>query len=892
MIGKSIGPYQILAELGRGGMGEVYRARDSRLNRDVAIKVLPAAFANDPERLARFTREAQTLAALNHPNIAHIHGLEPLPPAEAGQPSGHALIMEFVDGDDLSVVIARGPMPFADVMPIAVQIATALEAAHEQGIVHRDLKPANIKLRSDGTVKVLDFGLAKALGPEGTDSSSEAMNSPTLTARATAMGMIIGTAAYMAPEQAKGKPVDRRADIWAFGVVLYEMLTGRRAFEGEDVSTTLAAVLMKDPVWAAFPAGTPRSVQTLIQRCLERNPKQRLRDIGEARILLTDASAMQDAPAESSASPAAPRSRVPWIIAAAAVIAAAIFGVQWARTSTSAVVTDRVEASLPPPKGQVFGSTFALSPDGRRLVSTMTSDETGATRLWLRELSGGTTVEIPHTEGGYQPFWSPDGREIGFFADGRLKRVDLQGGPPQVICDAPSPRGAAWGPDNVIIVANEFRTNLKKVDARGGKLSDLTKLDEKTEKSHRWPVFLPGGKDLLFLKQTGEAGDKDDQSAIEVLTLATGVRTSLVKANSAPLYSTAGVLLFWREGALRGLAFDASRRTTSGDVFVVANDVFLDDNERPAASISGAGTLVYASGPAGSRSSLLIVDRAGRPVKTIAESVQIAGGLALSHDGLRVALAVMAPNAKDTNIWVYDLVRETGRPVTLDPGDDYNPAWSPDDLEIAYTTVVKDTGTIFRRFSDGRGESRKAVTHASSAWPWQWSKDGTWILFGAQDSKTGVDVFRANLDGSPSTPLVKTTFTDDMPSLSPDNRWLAYTSDETGTSEVYVRPFAGEGRWPISGSGGGAPLWRRDGKELYFVTPRNQVMAVTVDPTGPAFKFGVPAPLFRTEFLNWLGEDYYAPFADGQRFVVSVVPGRTNVLLTLVTNWRPAIPQK
>jgi Tol biopolymer transport system component len=349
--------------------------------------------------------------------------------------------------------------------------------------------------------------------------------------------------------------------------------------------------------------------------------------------------------------------------------------------------------------------------------------------------------------------------------------------------------------------------------------------------------------------------------------------------------------LFWREGALRGQAFDASRRTMSGDVFVVANDVFLDDNERPAAS-TAAGTLIYASGPVGSRSSLFIVDRSGKPLKTIAESVQTTGGMALSHDGLRLALPVMAPNAKDSNIWVYDLARETGRPVTLDPGDDYNPAWSPDDSEIAYTNVLKGDGRIFRRFSDGRGDSRQAVTYSSGAWPWEWSKDGKWILFGAQGSKTGVDVLRANLDGSPVTPLVSTVFADDTPSLSPDNRWLAYTSDETGTTEVYVRPLVGEGRWAISGSGGGAPLWRQDGRELYFVTPRSQVMAVSVDPTGPAFKFGVPVPLFRAEFDSWEVEHYFVPFADGQRFVVCVVPSRTNVLLTLVTNWRPPVAQK
>jgi len=395
--GTKLGPYEILAPLGAGGMGEVYRARDARLDRDVAIKILPDLFAQDPERLARFEREAKSLAALNHPNIAAIYGIE----ETTSEVVVRALIMELVEGEDLSAIIARGAIPLSDMLPIARQIADALEAAHEQGIVHRDLKPANVKVRPDGTVKVLDFGLAKAMDPAGASAAGNASNSPTLTARATQMGMIIGTAAYMSPEQAKGKAVDRRADIWAFGVVLYEMLTGRRAFEGEDISTTLAAVLMREPDWTALPANTPPALVTLIQRCLERDPKQRLRDIGEARLLLSNPQTMSGRPAEAAAPVTrSGGSRTGWAVAGVAAIAAAVFGALWLTGFSKSPTSARVEALLAPPPGSTIGAGFALSPDGQRLVLTAINQETGVSSLWIRELASSTPTALAQTDGG------------------------------------------------------------------------------------------------------------------------------------------------------------------------------------------------------------------------------------------------------------------------------------------------------------------------------------------------------------------------------------------------------------------------------------------------------------------------------------------------------------
>jgi len=876
--GTRLGPYEILGVIGEGGMGQVYRARDPKLNREVAIKVLPDAFAADADRLARFTREAQTLAALNHPNIAAVYGFE-----------GTALVMELVPGEDLSAHIARGPIAPADAVPLARQIADALETAHEQGIIHRDLKPANIKVRPDGTVKVLDFGLAKALTPDASGASAEAMNSPTLTNRATQLGVILGTAAYMSPEQAKGKPVDRRADIWAFGVVLYEMLTGRRAFEGEDISTTLAAVLMKDPEWASLPPGTPRSLDTLVRRCLERDPKKRLRDIGEARVLLSDPQAISAAPPASVPATIAlrPPSRLPWLVAAGAAAVALVFAALWASGPRASSTTgDRIEASIALPAGSSISGDFALSPDGRKLVMSLFDNTTGAVALALRSLDNGAAKPLPHSEGGEMPFWSPEGTQIAFFAEGKLKMIDLQGGPAQVICDAPTPRGGAWGANNTIVFAGSFRTPLEKVAASpGSKASLISKLDEsRKEKSHRWPAFLPGGTHVLFVAQTGEAGLKDDESTIEAIELATGTRTRLVRANSSPLF-VPGHLFFWRDGGLRAQAFDAAGLKVSGDVLTVADRVALDTNERVAASVSASGALVYQTASGSNRSDLLLVDRTGRTIKTIAASVLVEGGIAVSHDGGRLAAAVTVEGARDTDIWIYDLARGTSSPLTFDEGGDRIPIWSADDKEIVYDNDRKNDGIVYRRFTDGRGDPEVVASNASGFTPWGWSRDRQWLVLYNQTDATGGDLMRYDVKTKQLTPLVVTPSVEDNGALSSDDRSLAYVSLESGRPEIYVRSLTGDpNRRRVSGGGGANPAWRHDGRELYFVTPRGQLMVV---PTDPASSTGQAqaTELFRADFLLDLGSSF-SPLPDGKQFVINVSKDKTAPLLTLVTNWR------
>jgi len=879
--GSRVGPYEITEAIGAGGMGEVYRARDTKLDRDVAIKILPDLFVDDPERLARFEREAKTLASLNHPNIAQIYGLEGTP---------LALVMELVEGEDLSARLTRGALPLSEVVPIARQIAEAVEAAHEQGVIHRDLKPGNIKVRADGTVKVLDFGLAKAVAGDDSAAGGDAMNSPTLTARATQMGMIIGTAAYMAPEQAKGRPVDRRADIWAFGVVLYEMLTGKRAFVGEDISTTLAAVLMRDPEFGALPTDTPPALIGLVRRCLERDPKQRLRDIGEARVLLSDSEAMRSRPsAGATALPAASRSARPaWLLAGAAALAAIVFGGLWL-TGARPGASESVEASLEPPPGTSFGVGFALSPDGRRLVLQAVDDESGVPALWLRELSSRTPTRLSGTEGGDLPFWSPDGAELGFFAEGKLKRVDLQGSPPQVVCEAPSPRGGAWGPDGRIVFSGSFRLGLEIVDAAGGTPAVLTALDEsRGEKSHRWPVFLPDGEHILFVAQTAEAGARDDASTIEALSVQTGVRTVLVSANSSPLYSPAGFLLFWREGALRSQAFDAGSLTVSGTVFTVAAGVAFDSNELARASVAEDGTLVYQAGVATSRSSLVVVDRTGRPLQTVADSILTEGGLALSPDGTRLAASITPQGAND--IWVYDLGRGTSGPLTFESGGDMSPVWSADGIEVFYSNDDLNDGIVYRRRADGRGGPEEIARNPTGAGleVFGVSRDSRWLVAGTGTDATAEDVMRYDIESGELMPVIATPFADVMAVLSPDDRWVAYVSDQTGRDEVYVGAVSGDaGRWQVSLEGGVAPRWRADGRELYFVTPQQRLMVVEIEP-GSTFRHSAPhelfAALFKTnsESRQW----FYDVFPDGRRFVVDVLKERQTRLLTLVTNWR------
>ena len=615
--GARLGPYVIVSALGAGGMGEVYRARDTRLDRDVAIKILPDVFARDPERLARFEREAKTLASLNHPNIGHVYGLE--------ESRGvRALVMELVDGDDLSVHIARGPIPFADALPIAKQIADALEAAHELGVIHRDVKPANVKVRADGTVKVLDFGLAKAINPTPA-SNTEALNSPTLTALATELGMILGTAAYMSPEQARGKAVDRRTDIWAFGCVLYEMLTGRLAFAGETVSDTIAAILEREPDWNALPQTTPVTIRRLLHRCLDRDPKRRLRDIGDARTEIDDAiGGRPEAPAAGTTIPVAHRRQSPWIAAAAVMLVASVtLWFLWRGTAPIDRPLLRLVVDLGPEAIGGTRTTAVLSSDGTR-IAFVARDSDGHPRLATRLLSQPILTFLGGTENAEDPFFSPDGQWLGFFAGGQMKKIPVLGGTPVFLCEGvANAHGATWGEDGAIILSPNPSSALHRLPSAGGPLQEL-----KGTVNALWPQILPGGQEVLFSRLS-----HPDYGNIEVLSLRTGKTTVVARGFVSGRYLPSGHLVFIREHTLYGQAFNLGRLEASGVPVPLQDDVEHSDGRfGQSLSFAGNGTLVYPSGRDGGLTTVALLDRAGK-MESLLPAALAYSSPSLSPDG-------------------------------------------------------------------------------------------------------------------------------------------------------------------------------------------------------------------------------------------------------------------
>ncbi len=891
-------------------MGEVYRARDAKLNRDVAIKVLLASVASDPDRLARFSREAQVLASLNHPNIAHIHGLE-----ETGGVT--ALILELVEGDDLSQRIARGAIPMDEALPIARQIAEALEAAHELGIIHRDLKPANIKVRPDGTVKVLDFGLDKAIDPSAV-SSATAMNSPTLSMHATQAGLILGTAAYMSPEQAAGKAVDKRSDLWAFGVVLMEMLTGRLVFQGETVSHVLAAVLKDEPDWTALPEHTPDPIRRLLRRCLEKDRRRRLADAADARLEIDEALAVtgEAGNVNSPAPHPAWQRALPWALAGVLALGlvtsiAAIIALRRGGEMTPA--SGPVEFAISPKENTSFGgpsgggtgtaTQVAVSPDGREIV--FVAGAQSAFQIWLRSVASQTLRPIPGTEGGTFPFWSPDSRSIGFFAAGKLKRVQISGGPATVLCDALFGSGGSWNRANVILFATGRKSNtpgsatgLMRVSAAGGVPTVVTTTDPvMVDARHRWPHFLPDGRHFIYTEISGSGGPLSKPSVVKIGSLDQAAEAvTLLQAESSVSYAS-GHLLFARDDTLMAQPFDPDARHITGEAFPLAQRVSKEGSRYAGASASQNGTLVYALDGSGSPRPLTWFDRAGRALASVGEASPFLN-LALSPDEKRVAVTLASSSAENHQIWIIDIARNI-RTRLPSPGADQSPVWSPDGSRVAFASLRSGKTIMRQRLANGTAgdESLYEGSSRGGMAPSSWSADGRFIAYtvsGAFPRTYDVWVLPLFGDRKP-VPLLQSEFFEASAVFSPDGRWIAYSTDESGESNVYVQSFPGAGeKQQVSRDGGGQPAWRADGKELFYLGADGSLMAVPVN-TSDHFEAGVPQTLFptgaRLNDFGRFGDDgqVYAVTKDGTRFLV-IGPRKSDAApLTVVLNWTAAI---
>jgi len=849
--GTTLAHYRITAALGAGGMGEVWLAEDEKLGREVALKVLPEEFANDPERMARFEREAKVLASLNHPNIATLYGLESVSgpnsklktqnsklPAEAGYIT--FLAMELVEGEDLSERIKRGPIPIDEVIPIALQIAEALEAAHEQGIVHRDLKPANIKLRSDGTVKVLDFGLAKAWETELGDSSLSL--SPTVTRHATVEGVILGTAAYMSPDQARGKKVDRRADIWAFGVVLWEMLTGRKLFEGDTVSDVLASVLKEAPDIEELPSDTPTAVRRLLTRCLERDPKNRLQWIGDARLELLEA---LDPPSPTPSDRNSVLRRVPrrreWLAWMAASVAILVAAVVWLRPSEDPdLPLTRFTLGLDDERRLSFldQPILAISPDGQTLAMTGTDEQAVRDVIILRHLDHNEVLQLDGTEGTGEMFFSPDGSSLAFFADAKLKRVSLNGGSVMTLADTPNPRGGVWLPDGTILFAPEYATGLWRIRDTGGKPELILDVDEdRNERTFRFPHATPDGEVVLFTVGTLESPNSYDDATIDAYSLETGERRTIIERANMARFASRDLIVFARAGDLFAIAFDPDRLETIGEAVPVIEDVGGDPS-------SGAG--YFSVAPDGNIAWLAGAVTAADAFLTVVEASGEAARLPLeprgyfqprfSPDGSRIAVTVGEGYSGVTgDVWIYSLDSQTLNRLTFN-GNELYPLWAPDSRRVAYLSYASGAA-IVTKAADGSGSvERFTETTDVAIFPESFSPDGETIAY-TRIGRTS-DIFVAARGEEPSLFEEKAS----GPVISPDGRWIAYGSPGAGQASVFVRPIEGEGKWQVSPGLGNYPRWSGDGRRLFYIdieTPKRPLMVVDVEP-GDSFRFGPP----------------------------------------------------
>jgi serine/threonine protein kinase len=866
-IGTKLGSVEVLAIIGRGGMGEVYRARDTKLKRDVAIKTLPDEFSHDADRLTRFQREAEVLASLNHPNIAAIYDLQ-----EAD--GARFLVLELVEGETLDELIKRGPIPIDEALHIAKSICEALEAAHEKGVVHRDLKPANVKVTPDGKVKVLDFGLAKAFQEDHQPTLS---NSPTLTG-ASVPGVILGTAAYMSPEQAKGKGTDRSSDIWAFGCVLYEMLTGHATFQGETIGEILGGVFRAAPDWRRLPLKTPEAIRRLLRRCLQKDRTRRLKSADAARIEIEEALAgSTPAPELRGAASSKKHGWLAWAIVL--VLGAALASVLYFIRIAPPAPEIRVEVSTPS-TGNL--SSFAISPDGRRLVFAALNE--GKSQLWVRPLDSLTAQPLAGTDRATFPFWSPDSASVGFFADSKLKRIDIVGGAPQVLANVLLGLGGTWNRDGTILFAATAVGPLLKVPATGGEPVAVTRR-ETGPFGHEFPQFLPDDRHFIYWIQGGPglgvySGSLDGSPAKRI-----------ANADAPAVVSPSGFLLFRRQTTLFAQAFDFKKQELSGNPFPVAQQVTWYS--------ATSGMVAYRTGSTGAVRQLTWLDRSGKSVGTIGgpDTVLLAT-VELSPDGKRVAVTrISTGTARD--IFLIDAAQGVPTRFTFDPAVDQRPVWSPDGSRVVFDSNRKGIFNLYWKLASGAGADELLLESDQPKAAYDWSSDGRFLLFRSIDPQTGFDLWVLPLSGDKKPFLfLKTPFDVSNGQFSPDGKWIVYESNESGRFEIYVQPFPGAGgKFQISNNGGAQPRWNKNGKEIFYVSLDSKMMAapVKLSPDGKALETGTPAALFPVRIaggpLPGVYKQQYAVSSDGQRFLVNLVADEGAASpITLIYNWHPPKP--
>ena len=891
LIGHQLGMYTITSLIGVGGMGEVYQAHDPKLGRDVAIKVLPPMVLGSAERIARFQREARMLAALNHRNIAVIHGLEQ-------DEDAHFLVMELIPGDTLAERLdRRGRLPLKEVLEIGQQLAEALEAAHDKQIIHRDFKPSNIKVTPDGEVKVLDFGVAKS--PDVDIAVTSSLPSGTSQTTATQAGVIVGTPAYMSPEQASGKPVDKRTDIWAFGCVLYEMLTALPPFRGEAADDTLGAVVDREPDWEVLPRSTPRRLRELLERCLEKDPRQRLRDIGDARLdieRLRDDPEAHEIAATHGRGATAVRTWLPRLAGVLVVAVATVIAYRTVRPTGASQETIRSE--ILPPDGATFGGV-ALSPDGRRLA--FVAARNGRKQLWVLVFATATQQALAGTDGAAHPFWSADNLHLGFFADGKLKRIPASGGAPQVLADAPMGLGGTWNENGVIVYAPNSNTPLYRLPSTGGTPEPLTRLDRsEREVSHRWPAFLPGGQRLLYFALSAQAGvtGPGTSGTLFASSLDGTLNKRVLIDGYGAHYISGGYIVFARGGALVAERFRPETLSIDGqDLMTLADAVENSPSlEGPPFSVSDSGdVLVYRrrAQPGSEQRDLQWFERDGNPLGTIGTADHF-WSARMSPNGRLIAAEIEDADTRATNIWIYTLARSS-LPVrfTFSRSPDTAAVWSPDSQSIVFSSREQGPHfAMFRKPSNGSGREQLLLEAQGDVFAEDWSVDGRFLLYTNLDpsDKSGASIWvLPMLDGHTPHRLFYSAADDRYPHFSPNGRWVAYRSNETGRNQIYVIPFEHDGsKRQISSNGGDRPVWRPDGRELYYLSSDGELMAVGVQGDGSDVTFTAPEVLFKFSVLGGYGERLVAA-ADGRRFLALVSRDDPPHSLSAVIHWSAAL---